>query len=98
MSGRTLTKEQIDSLLRYDKNMSERLGDRAPVFSKEQTIQILNAVTELRTITDDHQWLIKYSHGGKRFAVKPGPEHKGKSSLVPCGNYITEWAMNRLQL
>jgi len=96
--GRTLTETEIESLIKYDKNMSQRLGDRAPVFSKEQTIEILNAVTELRTVTDNGEWTIRYSDNGKRFFVKPGPNHQGKSTLVPCGNYRTEWAMDRLQL
>jgi len=79
--------------------MERRLSvNAAPVFTKDQTIQILNAVTELKTTTDDRQWSIKYMDNGKRFYVKPGPEHLGKSRLVPCGSYITEWALDRLEL
>lgn len=96
--NRTLTATEIQSLIKYDENMSQRLGDKNPVFTKDQTIQILNAVTELKTTTDDGNWSISYTDNGKRFFVKPGPERRGKSSMLPCGNYITEWAMDRLQL
>lgn len=98
--NKTLTSDQIASLLAYDKNMSQRLeaSSGKPIFTKEQTIQILNAVTELKTLTDDGEWKIKYSDNGKRFFVSPGPKHRGKSNVLPCGSYITEWALGRLQL
>jgi hypothetical protein len=99
MSRIVLTQDQINSLIKYDANMERRLSvNAAPAFTKDQTIQILNAVTELRTITDDGCWSITYKENGKSFYVKPGPEHSGKSKLVPCGSYITEWAMDRLEL
>lgn len=99
MSRIVLTQDQINSLLKYDENMERRLSvNAAPVFTKEQTIQILNAVTELKTTTDDGEWSISYMDNGKRFFVKPGPNHRGKSRLIPCGSYITEWAMDRLEL
>lgn len=101
MSRIPLTPDQIDSLIKYDRNMEKRLSvNAAPVFTKEQTIEILNAVTELKTTTADGNWSISYKDNGNRFFVKPGPERiaRGKSAQLPCGSYITEWALDRLQL
>ena len=94
-----LTQDQINSLIAYDKNKSRLIeGKSTPVFTKEQTIEILNAVTELKTTTEDGHWSIRYSDNGKRFFVKPGPKHPGPSTLTPCGSYITSWALDRLQI
>jgi hypothetical protein len=98
MAGRTLSVEEAQNLLKYKDNVENRYRERPPVFDKQSTISILNAVTENKTTTDNGEWTIKYFDNGERFSVKPGPKHRGPSRLVPCGNFITERVMERLEL
>jgi hypothetical protein len=92
--GKQLSDLEIEKLIAYHYNTMSLLQPRsASAFSKEQTIMILNAVTDKKTTTEDGAWKIKYRDGHKKFFVKPASGH-----FVPCGDFVTENALARLEL
>lgn len=93
MAGRQLSDGEIKQLLAYEHNVSINVAFKSrPAFDKQQTIQILNAVTEDKVITEDGKWKITYRKSGTEFFVKP------TRGFVPCGHFNREAVMERLSL
>lgn len=92
--GRKLTPQEIQLLINFHRNTSEMMQPRmVSAFTKEETIQILNAVTDRKVSTEDGVWKITYRDNYQRFFVKPA-----SGNFVPCGNFITKNVMERLEL
>ena len=90
-----LTQQQIKELLKFEQNRKIAYATHKPAFSKQQTLAILNAVTDGLTITANGQFAIHYQvgkYGEQRFFVQATGAH------TPCGNFVTEWALDRLSL
>lgn len=92
-TGKQLSDREIEQLIAFHYNTQSLLQPRtASAFTKEQTIQILNAVTDSKIVTDDGLWKIKYKSNGQ-FFVKPN-----SGDFVPCGHFVVENALARLEL
>lgn len=96
MVKKMLSKGEIKELVRYHENMEKRggLSHTTSYFDKNQTIQILNAVTDKQTVTQDGKWDITYFNDRKPagFFVKP------VDGYAPCGWFEIESAITRLEL
>lgn len=96
MVKRMLSEQEIKELVSFHDNMEKRAGlsHSNSYFDKNQTIQILNAVTDRHTLTENGYWQIIYYENRKPagFFVKP------VNGLLPCGWFEIESAINRLEL
>lgn len=95
-----LTKDQIQELINYEHNKRLKLEPNVkPNFDKEDTISILNAVTEKQNRTADGKWDITYypvANKPLRFFVCPA-QYKEYPPL-PCALLFVDAAIRRLAL
>lgn len=89
-----LSPEKIAELINFNRNQTIRYERPEPFFNKTATLQILNAVTEQKKITDDCEWVIKYSvyKNRPRFFVRP------RIGMLPCGSFDLADALRKLEL
>lgn len=93
MSGRQLSELEIEQLIAFHYNTAAMMQSKTkPAFDKQQTLQILNAVSDSHTITDDGKWKITYKKDNTEFFVKP------VGAFVPCGHFNKENVLARLSL
>lgn len=93
MAGRQLSDLEIEQLIAFHYNTAAMMQSKTkPAFDKQQTLQILNAVSDNHTLTDDGKWKIIYKKDNTEFFVKP------TDAFVPCGHFNRETALSRLSL
>lgn len=92
-----LDRDTIESLIKWDQAQHLTYDKRVSTFDKNVTLQILNAVSDHKTKTEDGLWSIAYSrtrdNERERFFVRPSDHH-----YLPCGVFDVEDALTRLSL
>lgn len=91
--GRQLSPEEINQLITFHYNTAAMMQSKMrPAFDKQQTIQILNAVSDNEVLTADGKWKIIYKKNNTEFFVKP------VDAFTPCGHFNKKNALARLSL